>query len=186
MEQSLLLFCVEGKANSKKKQASDQIYINQLLDHYFTFQDKWTIRVTEMGVIGAYKNRPVVTRISELTQQFQGPKYICYVIDTDNHSQNYEQRKLKEDIQYYCASKSYYCLIFCSDIETVLLGTSISDKDKTERAKAYANKNEVTTLNSKKLLHPNPTTNGTSNFLYQLYEIIPPEFINQENYPSKK
>lgn len=156
-----IIICVEAN----KKSRTDYIYIKDILDYYYDYnQYRTSIKPIFMDSKYNYNKTDIEKQISEKKKQFYGETSILICVDTDKIHANYEDKSFFEKVRLYCNEKEYDLVWFCSDIEEVCLGSSVLDGMKVKEAKAFRRKNMVEKIETKKIEESKPLK-GRSNIL---------------------
>lgn len=137
-----LIFCLE----TNSKTLSDWIYIKEILDFYYKNNDG-TVKYSKVFLNGKgnYDSRHTNITKNKLIKEFNASEAdniskVIYVIDTDDYDLKNDEKKFLERIKKYCKDNNYDLVLFCKDIERVMIGMKINKNQKDVYAAQFKRK----------------------------------------------
>ncbi|MBR5420675.1 MAG: hypothetical protein IK115_05960 [Lachnospiraceae bacterium] len=136
---------------ANEKAQTDYIYIKSILNHVYNIRLRNDIKISPVFMGGKGNYEKVSNKINKLVKAYNyiGESCVIYCFDTDKYDSDTGDEKALHDEMQYCADNGYEFVWFCHDIEEVFLGKSVSNSEKTEKAKSYSARHGVENLNLK-------------------------------------
>ena len=142
-----LLFVVETNEQSK----SDYIYIKSVLDTVYNCRILNDVKLSPVYMRGKgnYKQNRITKQIESLQNKYKkvGNTKVIYCIDTDQFDKKTDDKRILNEIEFFCKKNGYDFVWFCHDVEEVFLGHSVPSCDKTKCANIYASRNGISRIN---------------------------------------
>lgn len=164
-----LLFCIEAD----RKSPTDWVYIQSVIDSFFSVPTSVSIKKIEMGGKGNYQRQKITRQIKERTKAYKrnGETIVIYCIDTDDLNTNPDRAREFREIKEYCQKTGAELVWFCRDIEEVFWGERISNSDKREYATRFRTQNRIAEIEEAKL-RANRCANKTSCIVFVLEKYL--------------
>ncbi len=110
-----LILCLE----TNKTAATDFIYINETIKHFFKLDN--TIKISPVYMNGKtnYNSTRVEKQIKKLTSDYSktGTTQVIYCIDTDAFETDMSFKTQYDNVEKYCKNNGYELIWFCHDVE---------------------------------------------------------------------
>ena len=178
----LLLFCVE----SNKQKQTDWMYIESLIRHLYVEDKSIVRRAIFMNSRSNYNSRKVQQEIKQYSKCGYSSVTVIYCIDTDHYETDVTQKNELNDIVQYCRSGEFELVWFCHDIEEVMWGRSVSEKEKVALATKFVKSNQYEHIDQEKL-RQDRYQKGNSNLVDVLNKYYKPKAkVKFDRYPNKK
>ena len=156
-----LIFCVE----TNKKTNSDWYYLNTIIHQFYRIDSNVKLSVVYMDGKNKYKQNSVVSKINRYCNMYMGKNtHIIYCFDTDDINNSAKSLSFMSEVEDYCLKNMYDFVWFNRDIESVILGRSVSNSEKVACAIDYVRKKSYVNLNTRKLEKENKCNDGSNLF----------------------
>lgn len=160
-----LILCVE----TDQKAQTDVMYVQTIIQKFYQLNPNIKIRYLYLKGKYRYNHQDVEREINYAQTTFAkfsgGHSQVVYILDKDQFDHEATDADFFLNVEAYCAKRQYDVVWFVRNVEEVMIGQSVNNKDKKAAALSFVRKQGINKVDMERLMYQQPTLPKTSNII---------------------